>query len=207
MKLKSLIYLLSHDKNKILTKYFFRNFFSLSTRFIISLFKTTYTKKDGIYLFNIIDPEYIKKSSNLIIGFSFCEKPLECPSQRFTSECKNDPLNTICQTCPISKYLKKINVKDYTIFFITTVNYIGEELIKIKNTNPNFLIIACPFSLKMFAHFSYILNLKGIGIPLEGPVCNNFKAFKLAEEGKKKAKTFISNQLEEKLFFLCKKKI
>ena len=46
-----------------------------------------------------------------------------------------------------------------------------------------FLITACEMSLVMFADYGNMMGAKGIGIRLDGRICNTMRAFHLSERG------------------------
>ncbi len=87
--------------------------------------------------------------------------------------------------------------------FIPTIHYIGEKILKIIEQNPKkkiyFLITACEMTLEMFGDWGNISGLQGIGIRLDGRICNTMKAFELSEEGIKPGLTVIRNPTQEKI--------
>ncbi len=46
-----------------------------------------------------------------------------------------------------------------------------------------FLITACELTLEMFGDWGNMLNIRGLGVRLDGRICNTMKAFELSEIG------------------------
>ncbi|NGX56451.1 MAG: hypothetical protein K1060chlam5_00694 [Candidatus Anoxychlamydiales bacterium] len=209
LRLKSLFYILKTDKNKKLLKYFLKSPISYSFNLLSSYFlKKPYTYQNDIYFFNIKDEKelnklLIQKNTILIVGFSYCHKPFECPSMRFSKDCKYDYSNDICAQCFIGKCINTISDPSAIFLNILDINHIGEKLFEIKNSNPNkkiiYILTACTLSIKMFADLSNMLKIKGISIPLDGRVCVNFKNFHLAEIGIKKNITSVREFHKKKI--------
>lgn len=55
------------------------------------------------------------------------------------------------------------------------------------DANPNkkvvFMITACELTLEMFGDWGNMIDLKGIGVRLDGQICNTMKAFEASEKG------------------------
>ena len=152
--------------------------------------------EEGAYLFGIDSLSELKNLLKddkipLILGFSYCQKPLTCKAPRFSGQC----LGTGCSKCLISKYKNKKNV-----FFlsITTVNFLGQKIYEIINKGHSqviFIISACETAISMFENLSSMLNLKGIALPLSGEVCKNFYDFMSAEKNEKPQQTILAPNL------------
>ena len=153
-------------------------------------------------LMNIKGPQHlnklIKHKNNVVIITSYCEKPLKCPFNRFSSIC--NPLNIdICSQCRIGK-LKKLTesygirfnvlttLSDFTKMHIRTVGLYGY------NARFVYIISICPFAIMITKFFIYILNIKLVNIWLEKNICNNFNNFFKAEKGIKKNVTKYSDE-------------
>lgn len=188
--------------------------FSYFWRYILS-FKTKRGHiPEGAYLYGFKDIKSFKKSINtkksqLILGSSYCQRPKNCPTIRFSSICPLE--NNICYTCPISTY-KKLLKRNDSFIMITTALELGKKIISLQKTHPEkdiiFILSSCDLSQEIFTFFSYILGIKGIAFSLRGNICKNFKSFKHAEEGKKKAQTYLDskqNMLIKELLILRKK--
>lgn len=193
--IKAFFYIFFQDK-----KLFFKIFLSSPFKYLLNIlkasFKKPYTYSNGLFFFNVEEKNFKKEDSTTFTGFSYCQKPIDCPCKRFSENClylKNNFTckNNICKNCFISSFEKREN-----IFFITTVSSLSKKIFQTlkkhpKNKNIFFIISACFFSIDLFKHFPNILNIKAIAIPLSGNVCSNFEKFKKAEIGKKKGKTEI----------------
>jgi hypothetical protein len=207
LKFKSLIYILKEDHKKITQRYIFKRPFFYGFNFLKSLLKKESFKRDGdSFLYGcddlydwyekLKDPEAL-----LVVGFSYCHKPLECPSGRFTSACINQAQNPVCAQCLIHKY-KQVSVLPGTlVFVIPTIHYIGEKILKVKNNYKDkkilFLISACEMTLNMFGDWGNMAKIEGVGIRLGGRICNTMQAFILSEQGIKPGLTTISKQADE----------
>lgn len=143
----------------------------------------------------------------LLLGFSYCQKPLLCPSGRFTENCQFDCQVAVCQDCFIGKcWQTQAQNTEKTI--ITTVSFLAKKLLslaseaKIKKNQPLFLISACAFSIKEFQGFYTPLKLKGRSFPLTGGICGSWKAFIKAEKGQKKGAVLLSGTAQKKILKL-----
>ena len=100
-RLKACFYLISKDKRNFLKKHFFKNPFLYSYRLFLSIIKrSSFYKNQDYYYFNLINYNDLRKklsnkSSILILGFSYCHKPFNFPSKRFTDKCIKEHNNQI----------------------------------------------------------------------------------------------------------------
>lgn len=213
LKLKSLYYLIKEDKGRTLPylkKKPFRYFFSL----IHSYFKKHPYKISGdFYLYGInsikeMEEKLLEKNSLFLLGFSYCHKPFECPSGRFTDKCIHDPDNSVCSQCFIGKSIHAAPQENTQITIIPTVHYIGEKVLKLVEENPDkkiiFIITACEMTLKMFADFGNMTKIKGIGIRLDGRICNTLRAFDLSEKGIKPGLTVVLDNTQKEMLRLLR---
>ena len=92
------------------------------------------------------------------------------------------------------------------ILYIPTIHYIGEEIFKAVHENPKrpvyFLITACEMTLVMFSDWGNMVKAKGIGVRLDGRICNTMRAFKLSEEGIKPGLTVVLDETKQKVLQL-----
>lgn len=212
LKGKSLFYLVKYDKNKIFLRYFFKKPFSYSFALLKSYFKKNSFERDGDFFFYGMknEKEFIenasKKDSLVLVGFSYCHKPFECPSGRFTSACVNDETSSVCSQCFIGKCSTLLKGTNAEIHYIPTIHYIGEAVFKAVHENPKknvyFLITACEMSLVMFSDWGNMIKAKGIGVRLDGRICNTMRAFKLSEEGIKPGLTVVLDKTKTKILDL-----
>jgi hypothetical protein len=212
LKWKSLVYLLKHDKNRIFARYFLKRPFVYGFRLLSSYLKGKSFTREGDFFFYGLknEAEFRKKIENpealFVLGFSYCHKPFECPSGRFSDQCRRDPEHPACGQCFIGKCCSLLPKNAFIPVFIPTVHYIGEKLFEITHNNPGkeivFLITACELTLKMFGDWGVMLNAKGIGVRLDGRVCNTMEAFRLSEEGIKPGLTVVLDQTQEKMLEL-----
>jgi len=91
---------------------------------------------------------------------------------------------------------------------IPTVHYIGGKIFEIVHQNPQkkviFLITACEMTLEMFGDFGNMVGVSGIGVRLDGRICNTMKAFQLSEEGIKPGLTVVLDDTKQRILDLIK---
>lgn len=209
LKFRCLFYLTKQDKC-ILLKYFFNKFFFHAYNLLRSFFnKTPFKKIDNYYLFNLSSLEDFKKeiisdNSLLVIGFSYCQKPIQCPKGRFSNKCDFDSQNSTCRQCFIGKC--KNLLKNEIFLLIPTAKHLGIQIIDIINKNKNknffFVITSCFFSIEMFSNLAHMLKIKVIALELFGKVCLTYNSFLLAEQGKKTDLTYLNSKNEKILLNL-----
>lgn len=188
-KLKILRYLVSENRD-LFFSYFLKNPLLFIYKYLKSLFVQD-VKERGIHLFNLPSLEELSlilkmNSTKVIVGFSYCQKPLDC-FDRFSDKC--DPS---CSKCLISKFLAHPQIE---LAIIPTISFLGKRLLEMAKTQKSvFIIMACEFSIDLFKNFSYLFDLQGIAIPLENRVCTNLTSFFLAEKGVKKTVSRLSQE-------------
>lgn len=213
-KWKALYWMIKKDKKLRILRGFLKRPFTHAYRFLRSFFGGISYKREGdffIYGLSSIATfeEALKDPQNiLLLGFSYCQKPFECPSGRFTDQCMNASDNPICQQCFIGKALQVATKTRCIPLFIPTVHYIGEKVIETLNHYPHhqifFLITACEMTLNMFGDYGNMAGIRGIGIRLDGRICNTMEAFTLSEEGIKPGLTVVLPETQEKIISFLK---
>lgn len=212
LKWNSLKWLIAKDKNRAILKGFLKHPFKYGLRYLISCLKSKpYTRDGDLFYYGINEKDFLNKLSSpetlLVLGFSYCHKPFECPSGRFSPDCINDPQNPTCQQCFIGKCTTLAPKKTLSLF-IPTIHYIGEKMFHIAHTNPNkeifFIITACEMTLEMFGDFGNMVGIKGVGVRLDGRICNTLKAFELSEEGIKPGLTVVLDPTKQRILSLLK---
>lgn len=211
IKRKGLFYLLRHDRKKVFWRHFFRSPFRYAYRLFRSYLKKPCYKRDGdFFLYGISSPEELFQNphSHLLIGFSYCHKPFECPSGRFTDKCIHDPNHPVCRQCFIGKCANAA-LKEAELVWIPTIHYIGEKIFdaiaKYPKKNIRFLITACEMSLEMFGDWGNMVGAQGIGVRLDGRICNTMKAFDLSEKGIKPGLTVVLEDTQKRILKLLQK--
>lgn len=173
-----------------------------------SLQKKPYKREGDFFLYGmksldefadaLQDPEAL-----FVTGFSYCHKPFECPSGRFSADCIHDPENPVCRQCFIGKCMNALPEKNTFPLLIPTIHYIGSKIFDIVHANPGkkviFLITACEMTLEMFGDWGNMVGMKGIGVRLDGRICNTMKAFELSEMGIKPGLTVVLDPTQKKL--------
>lgn len=201
LKWKSFRYMLFHKEGFDIVRPFMKHPFRYGWRYLKSLMnKKSYTRDGDFFFYGVHGEEAFveeaKRDNRLIVvGFSYCQKPFECPSGRFTAECQSDPDHPVCRQCDIGKAVNALPEKVIPLF-IPTIHYIGKELFALAHKHPDkkilFLITACEMTLEMFGDWGNMLGIQGIGVRLDGRICNTMKAFELSEEGVKPGLTLLT---------------
>jgi hypothetical protein len=209
LKWKSLKYLLKYDTERVIPRYFFKKPFKYGWALLKSWLKPkSYTRDGDFFLYGIDSVESFKKlviqeDSLLVVGFSYCHKPFECPAGRFTDQCIHNPEHSVCSQCFIGTCVNKLPKEKAIPLFIPTIHYIGEKIFEIVHANPNkrvlFLITACELTLEMFGDWGNMVAIQGIGVRLDGRICNTFKAFELSERGIKPGLTVVLKSTQERI--------
>jgi len=215
IKWKGLIYLLRHDTNHIVSRYLLKHPFKYLARYMISLLrKKSYVRDGDFFLYNLRTVDEWKKcllapDALFVIGFSYCHKPFECPSGRFSDECIHEATHPVCRQCFIGKVMHALPAKESILpLFIPTVHYIGEKMCALVDRYGDkrvvFLITACEMTLEMFADWGHMLGLRGIGVRLDGRICNTMKAFDLSERGIKPGLTVVLDETQQRILDIVK---
>lgn len=208
LKLKALRWIATEDHTGGVRREILKSPISYGWRYLKSILKRASFKRDGdLFLYGVSSVDAYKKgledpNAIFVLGFSYCQKPLECPSGRFTPECQNSDGHPVCSQCPIGR-MRHLAPRKSHVVMIPTVHYIGEEVLKLANAHPDrpilFMITACEMTLEMFGDFGNMAGIKGIGVRLDGRICNTFEAFALSEKGIKPGLTVVLTSTEERM--------
>lgn len=208
LKWKALKWIIGKDHNRKILKGIFHRPIKYAFNYLKSIWKGKPYKREGdFFLYGISKSEDFEKllkmpNTLFVMGFSYCHKPFECPSGRFSSECIHDSSHPVCQQCFIGKCIHA-STGDVIPVLIPTIHYIGEKIFEIVHHNPSkqviFLITACEMTLEMFGDFGNMVGIKGVGVRLDGRICNTMQAFKLSEEGIKPGLTVVLDDTKEKI--------
>ncbi len=214
LKWKSLKWMILKDHDRKILKGFLKHPFKYGLSLIRSLFKKKSFVRDKDFFFYGIShlkqfKSYLNHSNTIIIvGFSYCHKPFECPSGRFTSECQNSLTDPICRQCFIGKMLHALPKERTERFIIPTIHYIGAKIFDLIEKYPDkellFIITACEMTLQMFGDWGNMVGLKGIGVRLDGRICNTMKAFELSETGIKPGLTVVTESTQQQLLSIVR---
>lgn len=209
LKWKSLKWMLSKDHFGQVRKGFFKHPLKYGLNYLSSLFKNKpYSREGDFFLYGIesisvFEQLLDKKNTLLVVGFSYCHKPFECPSGRFSPDCQHDAENPVCRQCFIGKAINALPEEQAIPLVIPTVHYIGGKIFEIVHNNPDkeviFLITACEMTLEMFGDWGNMVGIKGIGVRLDGRICNTMKAFELSENGIKPGLTVVLPETQQKI--------
>jgi hypothetical protein len=214
LRWKAMNYLAKYDEEKFFIKYFFskpiRHGFNLLRSYLTPL---PYVRDDDFFLYGLQNETEFKQllakpNSKLVIGFSYCHKPFECPSGRFTQECIHQDTNPVCGQCFIGKCVHSLPAKQVLPVFITTVHQIGEVIVKEVKKHPEleitYIITACEMTLRMFGDWANMMKVRGLGIRLDGQICNTMKAFIASEHGIKPGMAVVLDNTQKRILQLIK---
>lgn len=216
LKWKSFKWMLTQDHKKEVLRGFLKHPFRYGLAFLKSIFrKKSYVRAGDFFLYGIQTLEEFKKkllnpNSLLVCGFSYCHKPFECPSGRFSDSCVHEESNPVCRQCFIGKCVNSLPEKKVIPLFIPTVHYIGGKIFEIRHAHPKeellFIITACEMTLEMFGDWGNMVDIKGIGVRLDGRICNTMKAFELSERGIKPGLTVVLEETQSALLALIRQR-
>ncbi len=213
LRLKALKYMLKHDESGGIKKGFFTHPLRYGFNYLKSLNKEAFKRDGDFFLYNLDTlASFQKKLGNeksiLLVGFSYCHKPFECPAGRFSENCIADKNHPVCQQCFVGKCMDLMPSRQVEPVIIPTVHYIGEKVFSTVHKHPDkeilFIITACELTLKMFADWGNMVKICGIGVRLDGRICNTMQAFELSERGIKPGLTCVLPQTQERILDLLK---
>ncbi len=217
LKWKSLKWMVTQDHKREILKGFFKHPFRYGVALVKSAMqKKPYRREGDFFLYGVHSLKEFEdllenEQALFVLGFSYCHKPFECPSGRFTPECANDSENAVCRQCFIGKALQASEHKDTIPLIIPTIHYIGGKIFEIVHAHPGkhilFMITACEMTLEMFGDWGNMVNIRGVGVRLDGRICNTMKAFELSEQGIKPGLTVVLDETKKKMLELIKKKV
>lgn len=215
LKWKSFKYMVSHDRDKKILFHYLKHPFKYGFRYIKSLLKKkTYLRDRDFFLYGFSSVEafvqdFQQENTMLAVGFSYCQKPHECPSGRFNDQCLRDANHPVCRQCDIGKILHALPEEKAIPLIIPTVHYIGDKIFELLHTHPKkrllFLITACEMTLEMFGDWGNMAGIQGIGIRLDGRICNTMRAFELSEEGVKPGLTVVTSETQARILHLIRR--
>ncbi len=192
LRWKALKYLIRHDEHKVM-RYFWRKPLQHLRNMLQSYRRhQSYRREGDFFLYGFNDNEEFQTrlkapDTFVVIGFSYCHKPFECPSGRFTDQCIRDLDNPVCGQCFIGKCVHALPKKKSIPVFIPTVHYIAEKVVEAIDAQPDkeilFIITACELTLEMFGDWGNSIGIRGAGVRLDGQICNTMKAFEASEKG------------------------
>jgi len=209
LKWKSTKWMIAKDVDYRILKGFLRRPFAYGWNWLKSIVKKKSYKRDGDFFFygiqNLEEFESLlkDKDSLFVVGFSYCHKPFECPSGRFTADCIHDANHPVCRQCFIGKAMNALPEQHAIPFCIPTIHYIGGEIFDLLAKYPKkkiiFMITACELTLHMFGDWENMVAIKGVGIRLDGRICNTLRAFELSEEGNKPGLTVVLEPTQKRM--------
>jgi len=66
------------------------------------------------------------------------------------------------------------------------------------------MITACEMTLEMFGDLGNMVDIKGLGVRLDGRICNTMKAFELSEMGIKPGLTVVLDDSKKQMLELIR---
>lgn len=217
LKWKSLKWMVTQDHQGEVRRGFLTHPFRYFYRFVRSLLHSkSYRREGDFFLYGVTSLNELKEllqhpRTLLVLGFSYCHKPFECPSGRFSPNCIRDPQHMVCQQCFIGKALHAGASTRTIPVIIPTVHHIGGKIFEVVHSHPDlqviFLITACEMTLEMFGDWGNMAGIRGAGIRLDGRICNTMKAFELSEQGIKPGLTVVKEETKRILMQLLRHRI
>ena len=214
LKWKSLKWMVTKDHKREVFRGILKHPLRYGWAFLKSAIKKkSYQRDDDFFLYGIDHVEEFQdlirqENTLLVVGFSYCHKPFECPSGRFTPDCIHDPEHPVCRQCFIGKAINALPEKESIPLAIPTIHYIGGKIFEIVHANPDkqvlFIITACEMTLEMFGDWGNMVGIKGIGVRLDGRICNTMKAFELSENGIKPGLTVVTEPTQQRILDLIR---
>ena len=208
LKWKSLWWMITQDHDRQVLKGFLRHPIKYGWALLKSAWKSKSYARDGdFFYYGTPSLDQFKNSlrnpdSIFVVGFSYCHKPFECPSGRFTDQCIRDVENPVCRQCFIGKAVNALDSHSIPVF-IPTIHYIGGKIFEVVHKNPGkkvlFMITACEMTLEMFGDWGNMVAIEGIGVRLDGRICNTMKAFELSEQGVKPGLTVVLDETQKRM--------
>lgn len=209
LKWKSLKWMLTKDKGLKLLRKVLKHPLKYGIALIRSMLQKKPYRRDGdFFLYGVESVEEFTKlvsdkETLFVMGFSYCHKPFECPSGRFTDACIHDRDHPVCQQCFIGKCFQAMPEIQVIPLVIPTIHYIGKKILDIVQANPKkqviFMITACEMTLEMFGDWGNMVGIQGIGVRLDGRICNTMKAFELSEMGVKPGLTVVLETTQKRM--------
>lgn len=216
LKWKSLKWMVTKDKGFKVLKGVLKHPLKYGKAFLRSVLqKKPYLKDGDFFLYGIKSVDEFAgliedKETLFVVGFSYCHKPFECPSGRFNDQCIHDAKHPVCQQCFIGKCVHALPEINVIPLLIPTIHYIGSKIFEIVHANPGkqviFMITACEMTLEMFGDWGNMVGIRGVGVRLDGRVCNTMKAFELSERGIKPGLTVVLEQTQRRILDIIRKR-
>lgn len=210
LRWKGLRWVIWKDKRLQLIRRLLHHPIRYAFQYVSSLFRgSPYHRTEDLFLYGVTSLEEMKElmkreDTILVVGFSYCQKPHECPCLRFSDACIHSLDNPVCRQCTIGKAMHALPHSSTIPVIVPTINAIGKTILETVDTFPNkrvlFVITACEMALQMFGDMGNMVGVSGVGIRLGGRVCTTFRAFTLSEEGVKPGLTLVSPSACRHLF-------
>lgn len=214
LKWKSFKWMVQKDEGLNILRQFFKHPFKYGWRFLKSVIKPkSYRREGDFFLYGLSSLQEFEallkdKEAILVVGFSYCHKPFECPSGRFSASCIHDPEHPVCQQCFIGKAMQTLHPQAAIPLFIPTIHYVGNQIFEIVHRYPGrpilFMITACELTLEMFGDWGNMVDIRGVGVRLAGRICNNMRAFELSEQGVKPGLTVVLDETKQRFLQLIR---
>ena len=212
LRWKGLWWVLKKDKGLSLVRRLLRRPFRYAFGYLRSVVKRSPSRQEGdLFFYGLSGLDELKellgeKESFLVLGFSYCQKPLECPCGRFSDGCLHALDNPVCRQCTIGKAMHALPRDRAMVVVIPTINSIGSTILEAVHSHRRvvFIITACALALEMFSDMGNMAGIRGVGIRLGGRVCNTFRAFELSEKGIKPGVTVVPSLAQRTLFDLLR---
>lgn len=216
LKWKSLKWMIQKDSHREILRGFLKHPLKYGWALLKSALKSKpYVREGDFFLYGVDSVDHFEKllkdpEALFVLGFSYCHKPFECPSGRFTPDCIHDAENPVCRQCFIGKAVQAATPRQTFPLFIPTIHYIGGKIFEIAHQHPGkpilFIITACELTLEMFGDWGNMVRIQGLGVRLDGRICNTMKAFELSERGIKPGLTVVLDDTQKRIMHLIRQR-
>lgn len=209
LRWKGLKWLFQKDKGCTISRSILKHPLRYLSRYVRScLSKRSFRREKDFFFYGLHSLDHFhslmrEENTLFVVGFAYCQKPFECPSGRFSAQCIASPENPVCSQCLIGKCFHALPREKTVCLVVPTVHYVGRKVFELQQLFPDsnilFLMTACEMMLEMFGDLGNMADIKGVGVRLDGRICNTFRAFQLAEEGIKPGLTLLLPETEQQV--------
>ncbi len=102
---KALKYMIQYDEGGGIRKHVVKHPLKYAFNYLKSVSKkNSYHRDQDFFFYGLKDEREFLELLNdphslFVLGFSYCHKPFECPSGRFTDQCMHDSTHPVCGQC------------------------------------------------------------------------------------------------------------
>lgn len=152
------------------------------------------------------------QTSQPVVGVGFCLKPqsaearFSCPSGHANHDCLYLETGTpqqACSSCEILRIALQARTSGYGLYIMTSAKDIAEDLLlpQVKhNLFPKAILCLCPYSIQAILPALFICGIEALLLAYKTGSCRDYKEWRLADLGRKKERTALSEKVRMRLF-------